>query len=65
MHNNKIKKLQERFSKKREPEQLADYNETQTRIDFINPFFSALGWDVDNKAGLTESYRTVVHEETV
>ena len=65
MHNNQIQNLTERFSQKRETEQLADYNETQTRIDFINPFFSALGWDVDNKAGLTESYRTVVHEETV
>ncbi|MEK8022157.1 MAG: N-6 DNA methylase, partial [Candidatus Parabeggiatoa sp.] len=64
MYNiNQIKKLQERFSQKREIYQQADYTEAQTRIDFINPFFTALGWDVDNKAGLTESYRQVVYED--
>ncbi|HIE02683.1 MAG TPA: restriction endonuclease subunit M, partial [Thiotrichaceae bacterium] len=66
MYNiNQIKKLQERFSQKREIYQQADYTEAQTRIDFINPFFTALGWDVDNKAGLTESYRQVVYEDRV
>ena len=25
----------------------ADYNETLTRKDFIDPFFKALGWDMD------------------
>ena len=27
----------------------SDYNETQTRRDFIDPFFKALGWDMDNE----------------
>jgi predicted type IV restriction endonuclease len=26
------------------------YNETQLRREFIDPFFTALGWDVDNTA---------------
>ncbi|MEW6676141.1 MAG: hypothetical protein AB1348_09125 [Nitrospirota bacterium] len=26
------------------------YVEAQVRIDFINPFFGALGWDIENKA---------------
>ncbi|MEW6067257.1 MAG: hypothetical protein AB1610_03040 [Nitrospirota bacterium] len=26
------------------------YPEAQVRIDFINPFFEALGWDIENKA---------------
>ena len=26
------------------------YNETQLRREFIDPFFKALGWDVDNTA---------------
>jgi hypothetical protein len=25
----------------------AEYNETQTRRDFIDPFFKALGWDME------------------
>ncbi len=25
----------------------SDYNEAQTRKDFIDPFFKALGWDMD------------------
>jgi predicted type IV restriction endonuclease len=24
------------------------YPEAQVRIDFINPFFKALGWDIEN-----------------
>jgi hypothetical protein len=31
------------------------YNETQLRIEFIDPFFEALGWDVTNKAGSSRS----------
>lgn len=41
------------------------YNETQTRRDFIDPFFEALGWDVDNSAGKPEAYREVIHEDRV
>jgi predicted type IV restriction endonuclease len=42
----------------------ASYNETLTRIDFINPFFEALGWDMTNRQGLPENLREVIHEET-
>jgi type I restriction-modification system DNA methylase subunit len=28
----------------------SEYNETQTRSQFITPFFKALGWDVENEA---------------
>lgn len=41
------------------------YNETQVRVDFINPFFRALGWDVDNSAGLPQHFREVTHEAVV
>ena len=37
------------------------YNETQTRRDFIDPFFQALGWDIDNSNGAAEAYREVIH----
>ncbi|HBO83574.1 MAG: hypothetical protein A2X59_10905 [Nitrospirae bacterium GWC2_42_7] len=26
------------------------YPEAQVRIDFLNPLFEALGWDIENKA---------------
>lgn len=41
------------------------YNETQLRIDFINPMFRALGWDIDNTKGYAEAFREVVHEDAV
>jgi len=41
------------------------YNETQTRRDFIDPFFKALGWDVDNQNGYAEAYREVIHEDKI
>ncbi len=33
----------------------SSYNETQLRIDFLNPFLQALGWDISKKA---QNYRS-------
>ena len=41
------------------------YNETEVRVDFVNPLFRCLGWDVDNEAGLPQHLREVTHEATV
>lgn len=41
------------------------YNEFQVRKEFIDPFFEALGWDVNNRSGLDERYKDVIHEDTV
>jgi len=60
-----IKKLTERFQDNYESYKNQNYNETQTRIDFINPFFKALGWDMDNEQGFAEAYREVIHEDRV
>jgi len=38
------------------------YNETQVRVEFINPLFEALGWDIYNKKGYSEQYKDVIHE---
>ncbi|MFH2144316.1 MAG: N-6 DNA methylase [Bacteroidota bacterium] len=43
----------------------SDYNETQTRRDFIDPFFKILGWDIDNEQGYAEAYREVIHEDKI
>jgi len=37
----------------------ADYVEAKLREDFLNPFFRALGWDMENQAGLIQSKREV------
>lgn len=39
------------------------YSEAQARIDFITPFFKALGWDVENEAGLPHHAREVIVEK--
>ena len=41
------------------------YNETEVRVDFVNPFFKLLGWDIDNEAGLPQHMREVIHEASV
>jgi type I restriction-modification system DNA methylase subunit len=39
-----------------------DYSEAQVRVDFITPFFKALGWDVDNEQGLPHQQRECLVE---
>ncbi|MEK6615215.1 MAG: methyltransferase, partial [Bacteroidota bacterium] len=57
-----IAKLVKKFNDNISYYQRNDYKETPTRRDFIDPFFFALGWDMDNKEGLSEPFREVVHE---
>ena len=38
------------------------YDEANTRNEFITPFFAALGWDMENKAGLIPAHREVIVE---
>lgn len=41
------------------------YGEISLRVEFLNPLFCILGWDVDNKAGLSIYAREVIHEASV
>jgi type I restriction-modification system DNA methylase subunit len=61
----KVLDLVERFKEHQIIYKKAEYNETQTRRDFIDPFFKALGWDIDNEQGFSESYREVIHEDKI
>ena len=61
----KVQELVIRFNEQLPAYKKSDYNETQTRRDFIDPFFKALGWDIDNEQGFAESYREVIHEDRV
>jgi len=60
-----ILQLVERFAANFESYRSGSYNETQLRRDFLDPFFKALGWDVDNAQGYAEAFREVVLEDTI
>lgn len=60
-----ISKLIKRFDEQKDVYLSGSYNETQVRRDFIDPFFKALGWDVDNESDYAEAYRDVIHEDMV
>ena len=59
-----VKRLVDRFDRDRKVFLSGDYKEEQLRAEFLNPFFESLGWDVANKAGLTEVFKPVIHEES-
>ncbi len=60
-----IKELVERFEQNVDEYMSGKYNETQLRREFIDPFFEALGWDVENRGGRSGLHREVVHEDSV
>jgi hypothetical protein len=47
----RVAQLIETFDSNIEAYRSQQYNETQLRREFIDPFFEELGWDVTNKAG--------------
>ena len=57
--------LIERFDRNRESYRSSAYNETETRREFIDPFFKALGWDIDNEQGYAEAYKDVIHGDAI
>jgi hypothetical protein len=60
-----IADLVQRFDEQKDSYKKSDYNETLARRDFIDPFFKALGWDIDNSQGYAEAYREVIHEDKI
>ena len=60
-----ILQLVERFRQNKQAYSSTNYNETQLRREFLDPFFEALGWDVDNKRGYAEAYKDVIHEDAI
>ena len=60
-----VSELIERFDRNREAYLSNEYNEAQVRLELINPFFKALGWDMYNEAGYAEAYKDVVHEDAI
>ena len=60
----RIKQLVETFEQNIREYQ-SHKNETELRRQFLDPFFEALGWDVDNKKGYDERNKEVAHEHSV
>ena len=52
-----VRELVERFRRNEDVYRSSQYNETQLRREFIDPFFTALGWDV---ASYIQAYKDVV-----
>lgn len=60
-----LQELIDQFERNEETYRSSTFNETQTRIQFLNPLFELLGWDVNNRAGHAEAYKDVVHEDAL
>ena len=60
-----VSELVEKFRSNREAYQSQQYNETQLRREFLDPLFTALGWDIENKQGHAEAYKDVIHEDAI
>ncbi len=60
-----VLRLVDLFHRNREAYRSSAYNETQVRLEFIDPLFKALGWDVYNDNGYAEPYKDVIHEDAI
>ena len=60
-----IFELVERFERQLQAYRSGKYNETQLRREFVDPFWEALGWDVNNRKGYAEAYKDVIHEDAI
>jgi type I restriction-modification system DNA methylase subunit len=58
----KLQTLITKFEKDKPHYLSKGYPEAQVRIDFLNPFFKALGWDIENKAQKPPHERDVIVE---
>lgn len=65
MEKDRLLKLVEAYQEHFKQYNRPDYNETEVRNDFVNPFFEILGWDVQNKKNLPQHLREVKHEASV
>lgn len=61
----KVKALIDNFGRHIEDYRRGRKGETEIRVEFIDPFFEALGWDVNNTSGYAEAYKDVVHEDAI
>ena len=61
----KLKELTDQFHSNIKQYKNPNYDEANTRVDFIDKFFELLDWDVRNLQGFSEQYREVVREDKI
>ena len=61
----RIIELINNFREHEEEYKRGNYNETEVRRQFVDEFFTELGWDVQNKQSHAEAYKEVIHEDRV
>lgn len=49
-----VQKFERNITEYRNPK----YNETLIRVEFVNPFWKALGWDVENEMSTSKTTRS-------
>jgi Eco57I restriction-modification methylase/restriction endonuclease TaqI-like protein/type I restriction and modification enzyme subunit R-like protein len=60
-----IASLVRRYEEHRDRYRAPDYKEARLRQEFLDPFLSALGWDVGNTNGYSEAFKEVVVEDSL
>jgi type I restriction-modification system DNA methylase subunit len=60
-----IQQLVQRFEDNRALYRSSNYNEARLRLEFLDPLFKALGWDVNNEQGYAEAYKDVIVEDSL
>ncbi|MEX2425336.1 MAG: DNA methyltransferase, partial [Thermomicrobiaceae bacterium] len=60
-----LKNLIETYQRHRSNYRAGGISEFQLRMQFVDPLFIAMGWDVRNERGYAEAYKDVVHEDAV
>ncbi|MEE8389712.1 MAG: N-6 DNA methylase, partial [Anaerolineae bacterium] len=61
----KVLELIERFERNLDAYKRPGYKEARVRVEFIDPFFEALGWDVHNRQGRGEHDKDVIYEDAI
>lgn len=61
----KLSSLVDRYAANRSEYINPAYGETSLRVEFLDPFFCLLGWDVNNESGISIYSREVIHEANV
>ncbi|QXF12861.1 type I restriction enzyme HsdR N-terminal domain-containing protein [Sphingopyxis terrae] len=54
-----------RYAANRDDFRKTSFNETQARIELIDPLFNLIGWDMANRKGYSDEYKEVLHEDRV
>ena len=54
-----LEKLVNKYELNKKLYERQSYNETELRVEFLNPLFKLLGWDVDNEQGRPSYSRDV------